>query len=99
VQKGKHLGTINNIVDVGQGIVWTASIGDRNLSVWTYVKVAPLSHGHLTMSLMTELQEIQNGFELITSTDHYLVQADTREEKYFMLFFHPKWVLFSEIRI
>lgn len=62
-QKGRHCGTINHIVDVGHGGVWTSSIDDRNLSVWAYVK------------------EIQNGFEVVTSTEHYLIQADTQEDR------------------
>ncbi len=41
-QKGRHCGTINHIVDVGHGGVWTSSIDDRNLSVWAYVKVVKL---------------------------------------------------------
>jgi hypothetical protein len=43
-QKGRHCGTINHIVDVGHGGVWTSSIDDRNLSVWAYVKVNYLDY-------------------------------------------------------
>lgn len=33
-------------------------------------------------SLVSPMQEIQNGFEVVTSTEHYLIQADTQEERY-----------------
>ncbi|KAL6072071.1 Phosphatidylinositol-3,4,5-trisphosphate 3-phosphatase [Balamuthia mandrillaris] len=71
--RGRHDRGMGSVVNVDNGMLWSSSVRVPNHQ--------GKLEGETTIGLWSYVKEMTNCFELITTTESYIIQADTKEER------------------